>query len=154
MKRKNWPELPAWRRKNSMCGIAGILNLNREPVGQRQIKAMTDSIAHRGPDGEGYFGDEMVGLGHRRLSIIDLTNHASQPMMTSDGRYSISYNGEMYNFQALRKTLEGLGYHFFSSSDTEVVLNAFAEWHEKCLDHFNGMVVHLRQQHEPERNAE
>jgi asparagine synthase (glutamine-hydrolysing) len=122
-----------------MCGIAGIINLNREPVAQRQIKAMTDKIAHRGPDGEGYYGDEFVGLGHRRLSIIDLSDYASQPMSTKDGRYSIIYNGEMYNFQELRQKLQKLDYHFFSNSDTEVVLNAFAEWGEKCLDHFNGM---------------
>lgn len=122
-----------------MCGIAGILNINREPVRQAQIKAMTDSIAHRGPDGEGYFGDEYIGLGHRRLSIIDLSNHGSQPMFTPDGRYAIVYNGEIYNFQELRKKLEKAGYRFFSNSDTEAVLYAFAEWGESCLKHFNGM---------------
>jgi asparagine synthase (glutamine-hydrolysing) len=122
-----------------MCGIAGILNLNREPVSPLMVRKMTDSLAHRGPDGEGYFIDSHVGLGHRRLAIIDLTPSAHQPMMTDDGRYIIAYNGEVYNFQELRAELESLGSEFRSRSDTEVVLKAYARWGPECLKRFNGM---------------
>ncbi|AAO90365.1 asparagine synthase (glutamine-hydrolyzing) [Coxiella burnetii] len=122
-----------------MCGIAGIFNLNGKPVAFDQIKAMTDSIAHRGPDGEGQFTDKYIGLGHRRLAIIDLSPAGHQPMQTKDGRYLITYNGEVYNFKILRKELETLGYSFFSNTDTEVVLNAYVQWGEKCLEKFNGM---------------
>lgn len=100
---------------------------------------MTDVIAHRGPDGEGSFVEGHVGLGHRRLAIIDLSPAGHQPMETADGRFVISYNGEVYNFQELRLELEAAGYPFRSRTDTEVVLNAFAEWGERCLDRFNGM---------------
>jgi len=122
-----------------MCGIAGILNLNNEPVSPVLLKRMTDTIVHRGPDGEGHFSDGPLGLGHRRLAIIDLSPAAHQPMMTLDGRHVISYNGEIYNFQELRVELETLGHSFHSQSDTEVVLAAYAEWGVKALDRFNGM---------------
>ena len=88
-----------------MCGIAGILNLNRAPVDGSDIKLMTDAIAHRGPDGEGQWIEGNVGFGHRRLSIIDLSKNGSQPMHSSTGRYVITYNGEVYNFKELRKDL-------------------------------------------------
>ncbi|MCZ6913320.1 MAG: asparagine synthase (glutamine-hydrolyzing) [Rickettsia endosymbiont of Ixodes persulcatus] len=122
-----------------MCGIAGIFNFNRQPVSAIQIKAMTDAIAHRGPDGEGYYLDSYLGLGHRRLSILDLSAAGQQPMQTKDGNYCISYNGEIYNFQAIRNELKSLGYHFFSKTDTEVVLKSYAEWGVNCLSRFNGM---------------
>ncbi len=122
-----------------MCGIAGIINFNRQPVAPTQIKAMTDVIAHRGPDGEGQHVDGCVGLGHRRLAIIDLSPAGHQPMQTKDGRFIISYNGEVYNFKELRIELEALGYQFHSNTDTEVVLNAYAQWGHKCLSRFNGM---------------
>jgi asparagine synthase (glutamine-hydrolysing) len=122
-----------------MCGITGIFNLNGEPVSIITLHKMTDAIAHRGPDGEGFFVDSYVGLGHRRLAIIDLSPAGHQPMTTMDGRYVISYNGEVYNFQEIRIELEALGYQFRSRTDSEVVLNAFAEWGERCLDRFNGM---------------
>lgn len=122
-----------------MCGIAGTLNFNRQPIAHNQIKAMTDSLIHRGPDGEGQYVDEFVGLGHRRLAIIDLSPAGHQPMQTQDGRYTISYNGEVYNFQEIRIELEALGYHFHSNTDTEVVLKAYAQWQEKCVHKFNGM---------------
>ena len=122
-----------------MCGIAGILNLNNETVSPVLLKKMTDAIAHRGPDGEGHFVDGPLGLGHRRLAIIDLSPAAHQPMMTRDGRYVISYNGEIYNFKELRTELESLGHLFHSQSDTEVVLAAYTEWGVKALDRFNGM---------------
>src|SRR3972149_10162395 len=105
-----------------MCGITGIFNLNGEPASPVILRKMSDAIAHRGPDGEGFYTDNFVGFGHRRLAIIDLSPTGHQPMMTADGQYVIIYNGEMYNFQELRVELEGLGHQFTSRSDTEVVL--------------------------------
>ena len=122
-----------------MCGITGILNFDQQPVSSSKIKLMTDSIIHRGPDGEGQWTDNYIGLGHRRLAIIDLSPAGHQPMQTRDGRYILTYNGEVYNFKELRIELESLGYQFHSNTDSEVVLNAFAEWKDKCLEKFNGM---------------
>lgn len=122
-----------------MCGITGIFNLNGEPASPVLLRKMTDAIAHRGPDGEGFYTDNFVGLGHRRLAIIDLSPAGHQPMMTGDGQYVISYNGELYNFQELRIELEALGYQFRSRSDTEVMLMAYAAWGERCVERFNGM---------------
>ncbi|WP_066425247.1 asparagine synthase (glutamine-hydrolyzing) [Anabaena sp. 4-3] len=134
-----------------MCGIAGILNLNGEPASPVLIKKMTDAIAHRGPDGEGHFVDNCLALGHRRLAIIDLSPAGHQPMSTQDGRFIVSYNGEIYNFNELRIELESLGYQFRSRTDTEVLLYAYAKWGDKCLERFNGMfafAVWDRQQRE------
>jgi asparagine synthase (glutamine-hydrolysing) len=122
-----------------MCGIAGILHLDSAPVDAGLLPHMTDAIAHRGPDGEGQWAEGPVGLGHRRLAILDLSEAGRQPMSTPDGRYTITYNGEVYNFQELRRELENLGYKFRSHTDTEVILHAFAEWREKALNRFNGM---------------
>lgn len=121
-----------------MCGIAGIFNLNGEPVSPVLLRKMTDAIAHRGPDGEGFYIDSFIGLGHRRLAIIDLSPAGHQPMATKSNQYIISYNGELYNFQELRTELEALGHQFRSKSDTEVVLYAYKEWGERCLGKFNG----------------
>ncbi len=122
-----------------MCGIAGVLNMRGEPVGAAVLKRMTDAIAHRGPDGEGWYTDRAVGLGHRRLAIIDLTPGGRQPMASPDGRYVVTYNGELYNFRELRAELEALGHAFHSQSDTEVLLAAWAEWGPGSLGRFNGM---------------
>ena len=122
-----------------MCGITGVLHFDSEPVSPVTLRRMTDAIAHRGPDGEGHFMDGPVGLGHRRLAIIDLSPAGHQPMATADGRYTISYNGEIYNFQELRIELEALGHQFKSRTDSEVVLKAYAQWGEKALNKFNGM---------------
>jgi len=122
-----------------MCGICGIFNLNGEPVSQVVLRKMTDAIAHRGPDGEGFYIDSFIGLGHRRLAIIDLSPLGHQPMSTPDGQYAITYNGEIYNFQELRIELEALGHLFRSRSDTEVVLNAYVQWGPECVKKFNGM---------------
>jgi asparagine synthase (glutamine-hydrolysing) len=122
-----------------MCGIAGIFNLNGEPVSPVLLRRMTDSIAHRGPDGEGFYTDSFIGLGHRRLAIIDLSPAGHQPMVTPDRQYAITYNGEIYNFQELRAELQSLGHKFISKTDTEVVLHAYAEWGIGCLHRFNGM---------------
>jgi asparagine synthase (glutamine-hydrolysing) len=122
-----------------MCGIAGIFNLTGEPVSPVILRKMTDAIAHRGPDSEGFYTDSFVGLGNRRLAIIDLSPGGHQPMMTPDGQYVLVYNGELYNFQELRIELEALGYGFRSRSDTEVVLTAYVAWGERCVERFNGM---------------
>lgn len=122
-----------------MCGIAGILNFKKNLVSQAELKLMTDAIQHRGPDGEGQFVDRYLGLGHRRLSIIDLSDAGKQPMTTGNGQLVLSYNGELYNFRELRRELEDLGHKFFSQTDSEVILNAYAEWGSSCLNKFNGM---------------
>lgn len=122
-----------------MCGITGIFNLNGEPVSPVILRRMTDAIEHRGPDGEGFYSDGFVGLGHRRLSIIDLSPAGHQPMITRDGQVALSYNGEIYNFQELRLELESLGHQFHSRTDSEVVLNAWVEWGIDCVTRFNGM---------------
>lgn len=124
-----------------MCGIVGIFNLNGEPVSQVILRKMADSIAHRGPDGEGFYIDSFIGLGHRRLAIIDLSPAGHQPMATEDGNCIIAYNGEVYNFQEMRIQLESLGHKFKSKTDTEVILRAYVHWGAECLNHFNGMFV-------------
>ena len=121
-----------------MCGIAGMFNLNGEPVSSLILKKMTAAIAHRGPDGEGFYINGFLGLGHRRLSIIDLSSAGHQPMVSIQSQYVISYNGEIYNFQNLRAELEALGHQFRSRTDTEVVLYAYIEWGLACIDKFNG----------------
>lgn len=122
-----------------MCGITGIFNLNGEPISISLLKKMTEEISHRGPDAEGYWVNSFVGFGHKRLSIIDVSSLGNQPMQTEDGRYIITYNGEIYNFVNLRVELKSKGYNFTSNSDTEVVLKAYAEWGEECVKKFNGM---------------
>lgn len=122
-----------------MCGITGVFHRDGRPASAVVLKAMTDIIAHRGPDGEGSYCDGPVGLGHRRLSIIDLTDAARQPMATRDGRYIITYNGEIYNFQELKAELSARGHIFHSSGDSEVLLVAFAEWGKGVLQKLNGM---------------
>lgn len=122
-----------------MCGIAGNLNRGGEPASAVILHRMTDAIAHRGPDGEGAFVEGPVALGHRRLAIIDLSPTGHQPMMTPDGRFVLSYNGEVYNFNALRLELEALGRQFRSRTDSEVILHALAEWGTAAIARFNGM---------------
>ena len=122
-----------------MCGIAGLIHLNGEPVSPVILKKMTDAIAHRGPDGEGQWIEGNVGIGHRRLAIIDLSPVGHQPMITGDHRYVLSYNGEIYNYREIRTELEAMGYWFRSQTDSEVVLNALAHWGPDALLKFNGM---------------
>lgn len=122
-----------------MCGIAGYIQRDSKPASAVILKAMTDSIAHRGPDDEGFFTEENVAIGHRRLSIIDLSSAGHQPMLSTDKRYVIAYNGEVYNFQELRAELQVNGYRFNSQTDTEVVLNAYVKWGSACVERFNGM---------------
>ena len=122
-----------------MCGIAGLIHLSGEPVSALILKRMTDAIAHRGPDGEGQWIEGNVGIGHRRLAIIDLTAAGQQPMMSNDQRYILTYNGEIYNYRELRIELEALGYQFRSNTDSEVVLYAMMHWGVEALRRFNGM---------------
>ncbi|MEP6957095.1 MAG: asparagine synthase (glutamine-hydrolyzing) [Nitrospirota bacterium] len=122
-----------------MCGITGIFNLNSEPVSPLILRKMTDAIAHRGPDGEGQWIEDNIGLGHRRLAIIDLSPGGHQPMISANQRFVLNYNGEVYNFQELRAELEALGHHFRSRTDSEVVLSAWMEWGRDCVTRFNGM---------------
>lgn len=121
-----------------MCGIAGIINLKSPDVDRDTLKKMNDSLARRGPDDEGYAILPHAGLAHRRLSIIDLsTGH--QPMSSADGRYTIVFNGEIYNFLEIKKELEKTGTTFLTHSDTEVLLRLYEKKHEKCLEELNGM---------------
>jgi asparagine synthase (glutamine-hydrolysing) len=123
-----------------MCGIAGRFNyLSGAPVAADMVRGMCDLIAHRGPDGDGVWTSGAIGLGHRRLAIIDLSPAGRQPMLTTDGDLAITFNGEIYNFQSLRCELESRGHKFSSRSDTEVMLAAYREWGVDCLGHFRGM---------------
>tara|TARA_R110000824_G_scaffold288508_3_gene476801 strand:- start:137148 stop:139031 length:1884 start_codon:yes stop_codon:yes gene_type:complete len=122
-----------------MCGITGLINLDDSAVSPVVLQRMTDAIIHRGPDGEGHWIEGNVGIGHRRLSIIDLTPAGHQPMGTGDHRYVLSYNGEIYNFRELRAELEAAGYWFRSKTDSEVVLHSLAHWGTDALLKFNGM---------------
>ena len=115
------------------------MNLEGGSVSPQTLKAMTDAIRHRGPDGEGQWIESPVGLGHRRLAIIDLSDGGRQPMQTADGRFIITYNGELYNYRELQTELSSKGYRFHSKSDTEVILYALAEWGIAALSRFNGM---------------
>ena len=122
-----------------MCGIAGLLHTDAEPVPAVTLRRMTDAIAHRGPDGEGQWVEGSVGLGHRRLAIIDLSAAGHQPMVSADHRYVLTYNGEVYNYRELRTELEAQGYWFRSATDSEVVLNALSAWGVQALARLNGM---------------
>ena len=121
-----------------MCGIVGVCHLNGEPVSRAVLERMTNLLRHRGPDDEGYHMEGPVGLGNRRLAIIDLTPAAHQPMGNETGTVVLVYNGELYNFQELRGELERTGHRFQSRSDTEVIVHAYEQWGEACLDRFNG----------------
>jgi len=122
-----------------MCGICGVLNFDGREVGSALLKKMTDSIAHRGPDGEGWYQSKGLGFGHRRLAIVDLSPLGHQPMVSQDTRYALTYNGEIYNFREIRSELISKGYSFLSQTDSEVVLHAWAEWGQACVLKFNGM---------------
>jgi asparagine synthase (glutamine-hydrolysing) len=122
-----------------MCGIAGILHRDGAPASAVRLKAMMDAMAHRGPDGEGQVVYGSVGFGHRRLAILDLSPLGQQPMVTRDGRYTLTYNGEVYNFQELRAELVARGAHFNSRTDSEVLLYALATWGIDALLRLNGM---------------
>jgi len=122
-----------------MCGICGQYNFaNQEPVHRRDIEAMAKSIAHRGPDDEGFYIAGPLGLGFRRLSIIDLSG-GHQPMSDQDESVWVIFNGEIYNFPQLRRELEGFGHVFRTNSDTEVIIHGYKQWGDDVLNHLNGM---------------
>jgi asparagine synthase (glutamine-hydrolysing) len=124
-----------------MCGIAGIWNWDQGPVDIEDLVVMTRMLAHRGPDAEGFalLQDGCLGLGHRRLAVLDLKDSGRQPMSISKAPLWIVYNGEIYNFLELRDELVGKGHNFVTDTDTEVILAAYAEWGLDCLPRFNGM---------------
>jgi len=123
-----------------MCGIAGILQINSNSYHKEHVKKMTDALSHRGPDGEGFWQDDSknILLGHRRLSILDLSDAAAQPFHYMD-RYTVVHNGEIYNYIELREELKKKGYQFRSQTDTEVLVAAYDHWKEDCLEEFDGM---------------
>lgn len=125
-----------------MCGIYGYLSI-KEKVEPEILRSMGDALRHRGPDGEGEIiqnsRELWIGLGHKRLSIIDLSSAAKQPMSNEDGTIWITYNGEIYNFRELRTELEGRGHHFKSNSDTEVIIHLYEEMGTRCLERLKGM---------------
>ena len=122
-----------------MCGIAGIFHCGTiKPVDPARVERMCDALVHRGPDGSGVWAAPGVGLGHRRLAIIDLAG-SPQPMHSADGRATIVFNGEIYNFRELRRELEGLGAEFRTHGDTEVILAAWRQWGTECLSRLHGM---------------
>ncbi len=121
-----------------MCGICGIINIDGSPVPPVAIQQMMQQLKHRGPDDQGYFIDKNIGLGHLRLSIIDLSSAGHQPMFSPDKRYCLIYNGEVYNYLELKETLKE-NYSFSTRCDSEVVLAAFIQWGPDCLKKFNGM---------------
>lgn len=122
-----------------MCGIAGFVNKDGSAADLQKLKQMTDAIAHRGPDAEGQLCEGNVALGHRRLSIVDLSDAGRQPMESTDGRFVITFNGEIYNFKELKAELIALGSVFSNNTDTEVIMEAYRRWGTDCLPRFNGM---------------
>jgi asparagine synthase (glutamine-hydrolysing) len=123
-----------------MCGIAGIISINKNKVDQNALQKMADALAHRGPNGEGFYINENknIGLAHRRLSIIDLSANGNQPLHYAN-RYTIIHNGEVYNYKELKTALQTLGHHFLSETDTEVIVAAYAQYGNACLQYFDGM---------------
>src|SRR5688572_24828444 len=120
-----------------MCGIAGIAGSNDRDMAEMVIRRMTDRLAHRGPDADGFLVEDGIALGHRRLSIIDLSEAANQPQFDSNGRFAVILNGEIYNFRYVKKQFPD--YPFRTESDTEVILAAYAKYGPDCLRLLNGM---------------
>src|ERR1043165_1064116 len=124
-----------------MCGIAGLIDQNPETP----MRAMLNAIEHRGRDDEGLWTSQVVNeagrvcFGHRRLSIIDTSSAGHQPMKSNDGRFVVMLNGEIYNYRELRQQLQSKGHQFHTQTDTEVLIEAWSEWGEQCLDRLNGM---------------
>lgn len=132
-----------------MCGISGIIHLDRQPVAETQLRSMMSAMKHRGPDDEGLFTENGVGLGFVRLSILDLSPAGHQPMFSADERYVLIFNGEIFNYIELREELIAKGRQFRSKTDSEVLLTAYAEWGEAMLHRLNGMwafVIYDRQE--------
>jgi asparagine synthase (glutamine-hydrolysing) len=134
-----------------MCGICGEIRLDGTAPSPIAIAKMTDVMAPRGPDGAGLVMHGNAGFGHRRLKIIDLSERAQQPMVDSDLGLTIAFNGCIYNYPELRAELEGKGYSFFSTGDTEVILKAWREWGEACVERFHGMFAFVLQERDSGR---
>ena len=122
-----------------MCGLVGICNFDNKPSVE-VVKDMNQNLHHRGPDDEGYFNNENISFGHKRLSILDLKK-SSQPMIDHSNKNIIIFNGEIYNYKTIKKELLDFGYKFSSSGDTEVILKAYDKWGVDCLKKFEGMFV-------------
>ncbi len=122
-----------------MCGIAGVFNFSKQPVSHQTIKTMVDAMAHRGPDGEGLYIDENMALGHRRLSILDISPKGAQPMMSHNGEWVIVFNGCIYNYLDLRLELKSKGHDFISTGDTEVICEGLAEYGTSFFERLDGM---------------
>lgn len=122
-----------------MCGIAVVIGLNGRSVERTAVERMAKSLFHRGPDDGGLYLEGAVGMGFRRLSILDLSEAGHQPMISQDGQYVLVFNGEIFNYVELREELRQLGYQFRSSGDSEVLLAAYREWGRECLSKLNGM---------------
>ncbi|HOB44004.1 MAG TPA: asparagine synthetase B, partial [Bacillota bacterium] len=122
-----------------MCGIAGQLQLSGGTADRDLILRMSDLLKHRGPDGDGTYIDGTIGLAHRRLAIIDLSEEGRQPMTNEDGTLWLVFNGEIYNYRELMEELIAHGHQFRSKTDSEVILHAYEEWGTGCLQRFNGM---------------
>ena len=122
-----------------MCGLAGEIRFDGGYASAVGLSAMADAMVTRGPDAEGVFQQSRMGLAHRRLSIIDLSDRAQQPMVDQTLGLAIAYNGAIYNYKELRSELSASGYQFFSDGDTEVILKAFHKWGAACVERFHGM---------------
>ena len=130
-----------------MCGLSGEINFDGRPADAGAVQRMTDALSPRGPDGSGIVMRGPIGLGHRRLKIIDLSEAAQQPMVDADLGVTLAFNGCIYNYPELREELQGLGFRFFSHGDTEVIIKAWKAWGEGCVERFKGMfafVLHER----------
>ena len=121
-----------------MCGISGIVNQNNNEVPFEDIQSINSLISHRGPDDEGFYFHKNLAFGHRRLSILDLSKDGHQPMSYKD-KYSIIFNGEIYNYIEIKNKLLSYGYNFESKTDTEVILASYDKWGKECVNMFNGM---------------
>ena len=136
-------------KRSNMCGISGIIDKRARRVDTDIMERINTLISHRGPDDEGFFYHKNLAFGHRRLSILDLSAEGHQPMHYLDERYTITYNGEIYNYLEIRETLQKEGYAFRSHTDTEVILASYARWGEACVERFNGMwafAIHDREE--------
>ena len=122
-----------------MCGIVGIYNKNKKPVYRQTLKNMSDKLAHRGPDGEGLYLNAHLGLAHRRLAILDTSPKGNQPMSSKDGKWTIVFNGCIYNYLELKQELQSLGHEFITGTDTEVIAEGLSAFGTKFFERFNGM---------------
>src|SRR5258708_983425 len=122
-----------------MCGIAGILNINGEPVALTAIRSMADAMSHRGPDGDGLFVENNLALGHKRLAILDVSPMGAQPMASKNGEWIIVFNGCIYNYLELKLELQSLGHFFTSRTDTEIIVEGLAEYGSSFFERLNGM---------------